>query len=460
MNMTTEKKKKNKFLRYGIIIVALLLLVSIIGKKMGFVGGDDKIEVLTEKAQLKTIIETVSASGKVQPEVEVKISPDVSGEVVELLVKEGDKVTKGQVLAKIKPDIYQSMVERSSAAVSTSKANLENAVSRLNQSESQFRKNELSYKRSKKLHDDAAISNADYEAALSLYEVAKADVEAAKKNVEAAKFGVASSQASLKEANDNLIKTTILAPVSGTVSKLNIEAGERVVGTSQMAGTEMMRISNLTSMEVSVDVNENDINRVSLGDSAIIEIDAFRNKKFKGIVTEIGSSANIVGLSTDQVTNFTVKVRILQESYKDIEINNRPPFRPGLSATVDIQTEKVLTCISIPIQGVTTRMDSAGGDMKKSFDKPKTDEDEKQRKASDQEDIVKEYVFVLDQKAGIVKQREVKTGIQDDSYIEIKSGLQKDEEVITAPYIAVSKKLKDGSHVQKVTKEKLFASEK
>src|SRR6185295_17726865 len=279
-------KKKNKALRYLIIAVVVLIIFAIIGKKAGWIGGEDKKQVSTEKVSRRSIVETVSASGKIQPEIEVKISPDVSGEIVELNVKEGDHVTKGQLLAKILPDIYQSAVDQVIATVNGTKANLENSKARLIQAQSQYEKAKLTYDRNQKLFNDKLISSSDWEAVKSLYEVAKAEVDAANKSVESADYNVRSMQAQLKQAQDNLKKTTIFAPVDGTVSKLNVEKGERVVGTTQMAGTEMMRLANLNEMEVSVDVNENDIVRVNVADTADIEVDAYLGKKFKGIVTE------------------------------------------------------------------------------------------------------------------------------------------------------------------------------
>lgn len=428
-------KKKSNTLKYLIGGVVLLLLFAIIGRKAGWFGGTPEIAVAVENVSVRTIVQTVSASGKIQPETEVKISPDVSGEITELFVKEGQKVKKGDLLLRIRPDIYESSFSRSTAALNQIKANLANAEARLSQVQAQFRNTEASFERTKKLFNDKVISQAEYEQALAGYEAAKADVEAARQNVNAARFNVASAQATVRESQDNLARTTIFAPVDGTVSKLNVERGERVVGTSQMAGTELMRISNLSSMEVRVDVNENDINRVKLGDTSIIQVDAFLDKKFKGIVTEIASSANITGLSADQVTNFSVRIRILPESYEAlITSNSASPFRPGLSATVDIQTEIAVNTLAIPIQAVTTRLES---------DSVTTSITSKPM----------EVVFVVENGKAVKKQ--VTTGIQDNMYIEIK-GLAEGVQVITAPYAAISKTLKDESAVKIVDKSKLF----
>lgn len=442
-------------------LAGLALLISVITLKS--CSGSGAIKVSTEKATKRNITETVSANGKIQPEVAVKISSDVSGEIVQLLVKEGQQVKKGDILLKINPDIYVSMVDRGVAAVNTSKANLANARARLEQTKAQFANTEASYNRNKKLFDQGAISQAEFDAAKAAYEGAKADMTATEENVRAAEYNVNSAAASLKEANDNLTKTTIVAPVSGTVSKLNVENGERVVGTSQMSGTELLTIANLFEMEVSVDVNENDIVRVHLNDTSIIEVDAYLGRKFKGIVTEIANSANTAGVTADQVTNFPVKIRILSESYKDLVSDRQAyPFRPGMSATVDIQTTTANNVITVPIQSVTTRSDSTDVKNKKDTEEEEENEeievvDEKAEKLKSKEEKApepEECVFVYID--GKVKQVKVKTGIQDNNYIEIKSGLKEGDEVVSGPYGAISKILKDGKEVQKVDKSELF----
>lgn len=424
--------KKNNLIKYLIIALVVLIAFAITGKKMGWIGGVANQKVAIEKVEQRTIVETVSASGKIQPEVEVKISSDVSGEIVSLMVIEGQKVKRGQLLCKIRPDIYESYLDRASAALNTSKANLANA-------EARFIQTEQAYERNLKLIKDKIISEADFEVIKSNYLSSKADVKAAK-------FNVKSAEASVKEAKDNLFKTTVFSPVDGTVSKLNVELGERVLGTSQMTGTEIMRIANLNSMEVSIDVNENDINRLSIGDTAIVEVDAFLDKKFKGIVTEIANSASVVGASADQVTNFPVKIRVLPESYASLNSKDKnmpSPFRPGLSATVEIQTEKTSNILTIPIQSVTTREDSTDNT---------TNTDSKVPALG-----IKEFVFVVE--GNKVKKIAVKTGIQDDMYIEIKSGLKAGQEVVVAPYLAISKLLKEGMQIEKVSKEDLYTAE-
>lgn len=440
--------KKNKSLIYIGIGTLLLIIVLVVGKKVGWFGASNMIEVAVEKAELRDIIETVSASGKIQPEMEVKISPDVSGEIIALYVKEGDRVKKGQLLVKIRPDVYESYLDRANAALNNSKANLSN-------SEARFIQAEQAYKRNLKLHKDKVISDADFEQIKSNYMVAKADVEAAR-------FNIKSAEASVKEAKDNLVKTTIFSPVDGTVSKLNVELGERVVGTTQMSGTEMMRIANLSNMEVNVDVNENDINRLSVGDTATIEVDAFLDTKFKGLITEVANSASVVGTSADQVTNFTVKIRILPESYAHLmkDKSMTSPFRPGLSATVDIQTDKKTKILTIPIQSVTVRDDTSSANDNKKYVVKKTDNNEEKKVATDDKNIAEEfeYVFIVDN--GKAKMIRVITGIQDDQYIEILDGLKDGQEVVIAPYLAISKLLKNDIAVQIVKEEDLFKAEK
>ena len=407
----------------------------IVGKKAGWVGKEKPVEVTVEKVQRRTILETVTANGKIQPETEVKISPEVSGEIVALYVKEGDYVEKGTLLLKIKPDIYVSGRERAQAAVNSSKASLANASSRLVQAEASFDRESQAYDRSKILWDQKTISLADWQTAESSFKTAKAEVESARQNVKGAQYGVLSAEASLKEANENLIKTTIYAPMSGTVSTLKVETGEKVVGTQMMSGTEIMRIANLDRMEVRVDVNENDIVRVHMNDTAIIEVDAYLGQKFKGIVTQIANSASTEGLTTDQVTNFEVRVLILQDSYKSLITKNNPhPFRPGMSASLDIQTKKVENVLSVPVMAVVILKDST-----ENMDEFSGSSEVKNN----------EVVYLFDN--GRAKTQKVKTGIQDKDFIEIKDGLKESDMVITGPYNVVSKKLKDGMLVTKTS---------
>tara|TARA_B100000900_G_scaffold305249_1_gene263906 strand:+ start:5807 stop:7099 length:1293 start_codon:yes stop_codon:yes gene_type:complete len=391
------RQNHNNILKYFGITLFALSLILFIGKQSGFIKDNKGIIVSTDFASRVDIVETVAGSGKIQPEVEVKISPDVSGEIVELPIKEGDQVLKGDLLVKIKPDTYFSMKQRSEAALNSAKASLSMSKARLVESEANYNRNKI-------LFEKAAISASEFEQIESSYEVAKL-------NVESSQYTVISALASLEESQENLDKTSIYAPVDGTISRLNVELGERVVGTMQMAGTEILRLANLDEMEVAVEVNENDINRVNLGDTTLIEVDAFLSEEFKGIVSEIANSADVMGASADQVTNFEVKIRILDKA----------SFRPGMTATVEIQTSDERQILSVPIQAVTTRKDTA----------------------DEQEKI--ECIFVYETGKAVLKQ--VETGIQDDKNIHITSGLSDSVRVISGPYSAVSKFLKDGMRV-------------
>jgi HlyD family secretion protein len=452
--------KKNKKLYWIIGAGAIVILVVlIVMKRNGTIGPSQDVKVATDMVAKRTIVETVSANGKIQPETEVKLSPDVSGEIIELDVKEGDVIKKGQILAKINPEIYRSSLDRVVGALNSSKANLANSKARVAQVNAQFINAKNSFDRSKKLYDQKAISSAEYDQAISTFEQAKAEVTAAQENVKASEFGVNSAEASVKEANENFTKTTIFAPGDGIVSKLNVEKGERVAGASQFSsGTEIMRIANMDLMRVNVSVNENDIVRVKLGDTALIEVDSYLNRKFKGLVTEIATSANTVGLTADQVTNFDVKVRILKESYADLQPKDQPtysPFRPGMSANVDIRTKKVVNVLTVPIQSVTTRVDSTkiklASAVKKDA-KPNSNQDDQNAKKID--DPQQEIVFIYVN--GVAKLVKVKTGVQDNTNIQILSGLNEKDEVISAPYAIVTKNLKDGDKVTKVDKAKLY----
>jgi len=414
----------------AVIAIVLILVVLVIGKKQGWIGQEYQEKVLAEKAQLRTITESITANGKIKPMVEVKISSDVSGEILELLVEEGEEVKGGQVLARIQPDIYERNYEKMEASVNSAEANLQQAKAQLQQKE-------LNYERNQKLWEDKTISQSDFEQVESDYQIAKA-------NLSSASASLRNSRASLKEAKDNLNRTTIYAPMDGTISRLNVEKGERVVGTAQFEGTEMMTLANLHQMEVLVDVNENDIIRVSNYDTCLIEVDAYLKQKFKGIVTQIANSAKTQGTSADQITNFEVRVLILPESYEHLIAENEKniyPFRPGMSATVDIQTNTRYNALTIPIQSVTTRPDSIQSDSTK----VKVDKDKRI-----------EVVFVVEDGKAI--QKKVVPGIQNTKHIEILEGLAEDDEVISGPYTAISRKLKNEAAVQVV--EKLFDENK
>ncbi|UBZ07781.1 efflux RND transporter periplasmic adaptor subunit [Salegentibacter mishustinae] len=409
-------KKKTLFIIIGIALALILLLI--VGKKAGWFGktGNFK-EVEITKIEPINIIETVSATGKIQPEIEVKLSSEVSGEIIELPVVEGQAVEKGDLLVRVNPDIYQSNVNRAQAGLETSRANYAQAQASLKQAEA-------NYNRNKSLFDKGVISKAEWDRVVSEYEVAQA-------NKESAYYNMQSTSATVKEAQDNLGRTNIYAPMSGTISKLDAELGERVVGTQQMAGTEILRVANLTNMEVEVDVNENDIVKVQVGDSTIVEVDAYLGKEFKGIVTEISNSAD-AALTTDQVTNFKVKVRILEESYKDLlegKADNYSPFRPGMTATVDIITNRKDNIIGVPISAIVIKDDTS---------------------ATESTDQKYEAVFLKE--GAKAELRRVSTGIQDDSNIEITEGLTEGETVITGPYNTVTKSLKEGDDVEVINK--------
>jgi len=448
------KKKNHKKRNTILIIIALVVIGGLVtAKKSGLIGKQELVKVSTEKVERRSIIEEIAASGKIQPEKEILIAPDASGEIVGLYVKEGDSVKAGQLLLKINPDVYESNVEKSRAMLNSAKANLANSKARLSQNKAQLVKAEADFNRSRELHKKEVISDADFEAAKSQFDVAKAQVDAAKESVEASRYSVKNSEAAVKEAENNLRKTAVFAPISGTVSKLSKELGERVSGASQFSGgTEVMRIANLNNMEVQVDVGENDIVRVHMNDTALIEVDAYLGRKFKGIVTQIANSANSTQGNTDQVTNFKVRIRMLASSYADLMDPNNPnlsPFRPGMSASVEILTKYVSNVLSIAIPAVTTRTDTSSYRSGSHIDF-----DRKKDANANIEDDVQEYVFVY--KDGKVKLRKVKTGVQDDNYFEITEGLKEGEEVVTAPYRAISKKLKNNQPVERVDKDKLF----
>ena len=460
--MPKQKKKKSNKLIYGLVGLIALLLVGAIWKGQQKPKG---LEVEVAKVERRTIKETVAASGKVFPEVEVKISPDVSGEIVELYIEEGDSVKLGQLLAKIDPDAIRSQVERGEAAVNNSKAmvagslaDIERNKAGLVQAKAQLEATEAQLANQKSVHErniglskEGVISEQDFETSLSnlqqleanvrslkaSLESAKANLNAAEQSAKAASFSVKSNEATLKELRTNLKRTSLFAPMNGVVSLLSVEKGERVVGSNMMAGTEMMRVANMSAMEVQVDVSESDIPKVALGNTVDVEVDAYLDRKFKGRVTEIANSATsatgaAVSLNSDQVTNFIVKISLDPSSYTDlVSVNNRYPFRPGMSASVEINTTTAADVWSVPIQAVTTR------------------EEEKASSSSSGEDLIKEVIFATVDGADTVKMIEVKTGIQDDTYIQVTAGLEGSEEIVVGPYSAVSKKLESGKGITK-----------
>lgn len=443
--MAKAKSKKRLWITLLLLLLVALLIAAAVYKSKSKPKG---IEVEVEKAKLRTIKETVAASGRIFPEVEVKISSDVSGEIVELYVAEGDSVAAGQLLAKIDPDTYLSAVERGKASVSgaesqlaIARANKEQSIAQKAQIQAQLKNARTILERNKSLLKDGIISQAEYETSLTNVEnleanlrSAEASIQSAEESIKGNSYSIESAEASLQELETSLSRTTIKAPVDGIISSLSVEKGERVVGTIQMAGTEMMRIANLNSMEVQVDVSENDIIKVSLGDRVDIEVDAYLDKKVSGYVTEIANSASnlqsATSLNTDQVTNFVVKIRIEPSSYKDlIKPGMQYPFRPGMSASVDIYTEQVKDAVTVPIQCITAR----------------------ELEVKDESGEVKEYkefkevAFLVSNDT--VNMVEVKTGIQDDEFIQILEGITADDRVVSGPYSAISDKLEDGDTI-------------
>ena len=403
-----------------IIIAAVVLIVVlvVVGKSRSGKG----VEVTVTSPVTKDITEIIPANGKIQPVVEVKISPDVSGEIIVLNVKEGDQVKAGQVLLQIKRDQYLSARDRMKAALNQAKAQLA-------QQDAKFQQIELSYNRNMSLYEKGAISQSEYESSVSEYSMAK-------EQLNASRFNVQSSEAGLAEAEESLSKTTIFAPMNGVISKLYVERGERVVGTSQMAGTEMLRIADFEKMEVLVDVNENDIVRIRKNDTALVEVDAYPGRKFEGVVTQIANSAKNIGSALEQVTNFEVKVYILPSSYADLVQNSRTnPFRPGMSASVSIQTETRRNALAIPIQCITTRAELLSDSLKLELGP---------------NELV-EQVFIV-KNDNTVQAVRIKSGLQDHLHIEITEGLTKEDRVVTGPYAAISKTLENGTKVTPTTK--------
>ena len=434
---------------WWIIIICLVILtvLVILVKRNESVG----TKVAIEKTARHTITETVTASGKIYPETEVKIAPEVSGEITMLDIQEGDSVSKGQVLVKINPAIYNSLVNQASASVEQSRASANNTREMMAQAESQYELALATYNRNKKLYDQKVISQLEFEQGEASFKSAKATLDAARATTSGGTFSIQGAQAGLTQARENLLKTTIIAPTSGIISQLNVKKGERVVGTAQMAGTEMLTIADMSRIEVRVDVSETDISKVKIGDTTTIDADAYRSRKFKGVVSKIAVSSAKSGItsgtttSSDQVTNYTVHILILPASYADLAAKlpkGKFPFKPGMSASVEIQTNRQDNILSVPVNAVTTR------------DWP--DSVRNNTKSTSVNDNIRQVVFVYDSVKKTVSLRDVKTGLQDNKYLEVTEGLTENEPVVTAPYGAIARTLNDKAKVMVVDKSKLF----
>lgn len=456
----------NKKLYWIIGILLVLIVTMVVLKKKGVIGKEEGLKVTAEKVAKRTIIETVNASGKIYPEVEVKVSPDISGEIMELNVAEGDSVHRGQILARIYADIYASQRDQAAAGVAQSQAQVSNSKAQLAALKATMDQAEVNYKRQKQLLDESVISRAEFEQADQAIKSARAQYDAAVEGIKGSQAFVQSAQAQLVRANKDVNRATLVAPMDGVVTLLAVKKGERVVGTAQMAGTEMMRVADLSVMEVRVSVGENDIPKVHLNDSALVEVDAYSNRKFKGIVTKIGSSnttaaqSSQISSSTD-VANYQVHIRLLPDSYKDLMGDGSSrnfPFRPGMNASADIQTKTHAGSLSLPINAVTTRNKKGESKPDKKKDEANSDDqkDEEMTAEASTDNDIEEVVFVLQKDKINVKKIKVKTGIQDINYIEILEGLKEGDEVITGPYNMVSKTLKEGTKVKVVKKDALF----
>ena len=456
-----------------ISILVVLIVALIVAKKQGWIGKEEGVEVAIEKAEPRTVIETVNASGRIFPEIEVKVSSDVSGEITELSLAEGDSVKRGQVVARIYADILGTQQQQASAVVSQQQYQVANVEAQIVALQSAVQLAQATYDRQKRLLNDKVISQSEFEQAENQLRTSKANLNAAERNKAATQAGVQSARANLTRTQKDVSRTTIVAPMDGVITLLNVKKGERVVGTAQMAGTEMMRIADMSRIEIRVDVTENDIPKVNIGDSAIINVDAYINKKFKGIVYQIASSqtgavnSNVAAAATsNEVTNYKVFIRLLPESYADLldpKFPNKFPFRPGMTASADIQTRRKEGVISVPLNAVTTR------DKNEGKDGDKKDDDKKEKKVEntvvavtgeDEEDSKEEVVFVYNPTTQLVKKVKVTSGIQDTRYIEITSGLKAGDQIVVEPYNTIYRVLKDEMKVLVVEKEKLFQVKK
>ena len=440
----------NKKFLWSIIALLAIIILLVTLKLIGKIGVENGIEVNIGQVDTRTIIETVNASGKVYPEVEVKVSSDISGEIVQLNVDEGDSVKKGQEVARIYADIYASQRNQVAASVLQAEAQVNNTKESLESYKATLTQAEANYKRQQKLLTDKVISISEFEQSEQAYKTAKANFAAAIETIKSGQASVHSAQAQLDRANKDLSRTTITAPMDGIVSLLSVKKGERVVGTAQMTGTEMMRIADMHSMVAQVDVGENDITKVKISDTAIIEVDAYANRKFKGVVYKITNPATSSSTSTNEVTSYKVYIRLFSGGYKDLLAKNKFPFRPGMTANADIQTKRMEHVLSIPLNAVTTRTKSNLGTTQTKPDKNLDGNNEDNSNTIASTDDLEEIVFILDNKTSRIKKQLVKTDIQDLNYIQITFGLKKGDEVVTGPYTTISKILKDSDLVKVV----------
>jgi len=450
----------NKTVKWILIGLGVLIVVLIVGKLMAG-SSDTGVKVAVEKVVKRTIIETVNASGKVYPEIEVKVSPDISGEIIELNVQEGDSVRKGQVLARIYADVYSSQRDQAASQVAQSQATVANSAASLEALRAQLDQDKTVYNRNKELFDQKVISKAEFEQYETKYRSSQAQLNAALQNIRSLQAGVQGTRTQLTMANKNLGRATLVAPMSGVISMLNVKKGERVVGTAQMAGTEMMRVADMSALEVRVDVGENDIVKIGIGDSADVEVDAYNNRKFKGIVTQIASSTKGGGLAaqaTNDVTNYEVHIRLDPSSYTDLMDPSKPkkfPFRPGMNASADIKTKRKDGVVAVPITSVAARVKGSDQNLDEKKKETNKDSDENTDDQSSVNDDLEEAIFIV-KPDGKVEKKIVTTGIQDINYIEVLTGLTGNEEVVSAPYNAISKTLRQGTKVTVVPKDKLF----
>lgn len=453
--MAKKKQKSNRLIYWLIGGLLVIIIFLVVGERAGWIGKPKDIEVELARVKRVTIVEKVSASGTVQPVTEVKIAPEVSGEIIELLVEEGDSVQRGQLLVKIRPDTWESQLQRARASLSQQRANLAQAEANLNAARAQFIRAEQEYNRQKTLKEENVISVAEWQLAQQNYEIAKTDVTAAEKSVEASRYIIQSTEASLREAQENFRKTSVVAPMDGIVSKLIVRKGERVVGTATMAGTEMLRIADLNVMEVRVDVNENDIVRVSVGDTAVIDVDAYAStdKEFRGVVTLIANTAKDK-TSADAITEFEVRILILDSSYQDlVQAGNRFPFRPGMTASADIMTTRKENVLAVPLAAVTTRSPGQMEESPAKGDSPNRNASQNTNAGAPLQKPHEPKVVIFVNDHGTARMKEVKTGISDYDNIEILSDLSDSTEVVTGPFLVVSNRLKEGDKIRPAEKK-------